>query len=207
MRFPQRLSLTAVIFLIFLVAGVGLLLGCGYWAWQKHAWIRDASRARGTVVELLVRSSRGHPTYRPLIEFTDSGGRAVRFEHNVSSRPAAYEVGEAVEVLYAPQASDDAALDSSFILWMGPAILGFLGAIFTFLGGIGSFLFVSVGPAPSFSAPSRPRAPLQVPTAVRDQARALVDGGQAIEAIKVVREATGCSLLEANDYVDGVRRS
>ncbi|MBA9007646.1 50S ribosomal protein L7/L12 [Thermomonospora cellulosilytica] len=49
------------------------------------------------------------------------------------------------------------------------------------------------------------RPPREVTPAVWDEARALVDKGQLIHAVKVVRQHTGMSLKDAKDYVDAVK--
>lgn len=49
-------------------------------------------------------------------------------------------------------------------------------------------------------APSASRLPLEVEM----HARSLIAAGQKIQAIKLVRERTGCGLREAKMYVDGL---
>jgi len=43
---------------------------------------------------------------------------------------------------------------------------------------------------------------LNVPPEVRAEAQALTLAGKKIDAIKLVREAAGCGLREAKDYVE-----
>ncbi|WP_157995934.1 50S ribosomal protein L7/L12 [Thermomonospora amylolytica] len=50
-----------------------------------------------------------------------------------------------------------------------------------------------------------PRPPREVTPAVWDEAKELVDKGQLIHAVKVVRQHTGMSLKDAKDYVDAVK--
>ena len=61
-------------------------------------------------------------------------GATTEFASSVASRPAAYEVGEAVTVLYDPSHPDDVRLKGSFSLW-GMLIV---------LVGVGAVLFRSV---------------------------------------------------------------
>ena len=53
----------------------------------------------------------------------------------------------------------------------------------------------------------RPGQRPDLPPEVDAQVRALVADGQAISAIKLVREATGLGLKEAKDMVDGMRQT
>jgi hypothetical protein len=59
----------------------------------------------------------------------------VEFTGSVGSRPAAFDVGEAVAILYDPVNPRDARINSFFQLWFAPLILGFLGLVFTSIGG------------------------------------------------------------------------
>jgi hypothetical protein len=47
---------------------------------------------------------------------------------------------------------------------------------------------------------------LEIDAAVLDEVRRLIDGGQKIEAIKHLREATGLGLTEAKEVVDSLER-
>ena len=113
--------------IIMLVIGVRLWLG-------TSQFIAHAHGAIGTVIELREkRDSDGDTMYAPVVRFA-ADGREVTFVSNTSSRPAAYHVGEAVEVLYAPGNPDDARVRGFASLWLGPLVLGGLGTAFTGAG-------------------------------------------------------------------------
>jgi hypothetical protein len=131
-----------VIVLMTLVAGLGALTGAGLWAWRTLSFKASASQTEGVVVKLVTSrgsaragqsaaSRGGGPSYAPVFEFKDAGGRSHRVTNSTSSRPASYDVGEKVGVLYSPQNPDEARIDSFFSLWGGPAIFGSVGLIFT----------------------------------------------------------------------------
>lgn len=120
---------------IHVFLGVGilmLLLALALWN-KTRGFIARAATATGTVTELIeVRDDDGgSSTYKPVVKFVDPGGEEIRFTSSYSSRPPAYDVGEAVEVLFVP---GDARIKGFGSLWLGPLILGGLGTVFTAIG-------------------------------------------------------------------------
>ena len=71
-----------------------------------------------------------------MFEFKDAEGGSHRVTSPVSSRPAAYDVGEKVAVLYSPGDPEDARIDSFFGLWGGSCIFGGIGFLFTLVATI-----------------------------------------------------------------------
>lgn len=124
------------------VAGAGLLAfgvlalaGGGTAAWNSARFLETAVTAAGVVTDLVPkRDSEGDVLYSPKVHFRDREGRSVVFVPNMSSRPPAYEVGERVEVLYAPGHSEDARLQGFFSQWGAPLIAGVLGVILCVVG-------------------------------------------------------------------------
>jgi hypothetical protein len=104
--------------------------------WNKtRGFLARAHQASGTVVELLeVRDNEGSSKWKPVVAFTDDKGHKTRFTDSVSSRPAAYDVGEAVTVLYLPGEPGEAHIKGFSSLWLGTTILGGLGVIFAGIG-------------------------------------------------------------------------
>jgi hypothetical protein len=82
----------------------------------------------------------------------------VQFTGSVGSSPPAFDIGEAVAVLYDRSDPRDARIDSFFQLWFAPLILGFLRLVFTAVGGGAIIAFMR----------STARAPLPRPTAASD---------------------------------------
>jgi len=122
---------------VIIFLGVGVLMLFGALAlWNKtRGFLARAHQASGTVVELIeVRDKEGSSTWKPVVAFTASDGRKTRFTDSVSSRPAAYDVGEAVTVLYLPGEAGEAHIKGFSSLWLGTTILGGLGVIFSGIG-------------------------------------------------------------------------
>lgn len=112
------------------VMGFGLNMLAG-----TQRFVADAETTSGTVIELLrSRDSDGDVTYRPLVVYETAAGAKVEFASSLSARPAAYEVGESVTVLYQPDRPRQARLKDRFSIW-GPSILlsGF-GLVFLAIG-------------------------------------------------------------------------
>ena len=57
-------------------------------------------------------------------------GESVKFTSKFGSRPAPYDIGDGVDVLYDPKDPRDARIDSFRGLWLGAAIAGSLGLFF-----------------------------------------------------------------------------
>lgn len=119
---------------VFLVIGLALLTGAFFLYQNKKAFLEKADTAQGTVIELLQSRSDNSTTYKPLVSFKTKEGRQIEFTSSVSSNPPGYDEGETVEVLYDPADPKDANINGFASLWLGPLILGILGAVFSLVG-------------------------------------------------------------------------
>lgn len=119
---------------VFLLIGIGLLTGAYFMYHSTSEFVRVASKAQGTVVQLARSRSSDSTTYAPVVRYRTEGGREVEFVSNVSSDPPAYSVGEKVEVLYRPEQPEKGEINSIFQLWFGPMLLGGLGSAFFVIG-------------------------------------------------------------------------
>jgi hypothetical protein len=116
--------------------GVGAVAGERSWRQQ-----RESLRAPGVVVALAESCDSDGCTYRPIVEYTVDG-QARRIEGSVGSRPPAFSVGEAVQVMYPAGAPGDASIDSWSENWFLTALMLGMGTVF---GGIGiPFLVLTV---------------------------------------------------------------
>jgi hypothetical protein len=121
--------------IIFSVVGCGLLIGTFALVHNTRAFVAKAKTAPGIVIEMLAtRDSDGGTMYKPVVEFTASDGQKRSFESSISSNPPSYDVGEAVEVLYAPEKPSDARIKGFWSIWFGPLIMGILGTVFASIG-------------------------------------------------------------------------
>jgi hypothetical protein len=143
-------SLSSVLVVpLFLLVGLGLCVGGGYWGWITYSFMQTASRAPGTVVEVTqYRDSEGDNVYSPVVEYTLPSGRTVRFEEDLRSSPPSHRVGDEVEVLYNPENPEEARINSVFNVWFGPGLLLGLGVCFgsvAFLVGLSMFMAFARG--------------------------------------------------------------
>ena len=133
---PSRLSSVfgGALFLLF---GVGALVGGIVWGVNTKRFVDGASRASGTVIELQRRqsSSDDSPSYYPVVRFTDAGGKDVTFTSSTGSNPPSKREGDKVDVLYDPRNPEKAELNSFFALWFGPLMVaGLFGTLFPLAG-------------------------------------------------------------------------
>jgi hypothetical protein len=71
------------------------------------------------------------------VKFTAHDGTEATFTDSFASSPALYKIGEEVKVLYDPQSFSNARIAASVRRYLGPIILGVLGAIFIVAGWMG----------------------------------------------------------------------
>lgn len=127
------LVFSAVGLVLFAVALISFVM--------TRRFVREALRTQGKVVGFVERrGGKGGRTYSPVVTFTTATGQH-QFTDSVGTRPAGYEVGDSVEVLYHWQDHGRARLASTFRLYFVPGLLGFLGLTF---GAVGVFLFFAL---------------------------------------------------------------
>jgi len=123
---------------VYIFLGVGsLMLFIALLLWNNsRSFLARAQATTGEVVELReVRDSDGgSSTWKPVVHFAVEG-RDVTFAASFSSRPAPYDVGDRVPVLYLPGNPDEARIKSFSSLWLGVVILGGMGLVFSAIGG------------------------------------------------------------------------
>ena len=93
----------------------------GYTSWTLQ---NEGITTTGTVVRLEESSSgeSGCCAYSPVIEF-NVNGQTHSFEGGNASDPPAYEVGEVVNVIYAPSDPNTAQIDKWSERWLFPIII------------------------------------------------------------------------------------
>ena len=123
---------------IFLAAGLAMLSGAGHDALQTRHDIAVGTTADGAVTDLIAGSgSDGDTVYYPRVRFVTQSGDVIEFTSSSGTSPPAFEVGEAVSVLYEPTSPGNARINSFFQLWLLPIILGGMGSVFGIIGGAG----------------------------------------------------------------------
>ncbi|MEV0522294.1 DUF3592 domain-containing protein [Streptomyces sp. NPDC050439] len=128
---------------VFTVLGVAL-------AGMSISFLKDAERAKGTVVALEWRSdssgtsrkNQGNdsPAAYPVVEYVSSDGIPRTFQSSMGSNPPSYDRGEQVEVLYRADAPEDARINGFVSLWLLPLIFGGIGLV---IAGIGTAVAVA----------------------------------------------------------------
>lgn len=133
----EDVILSRIIPLVFLLSGIGLLIGAALNFTRTRAFLTSATEAIGEVVALVEEpptDPEDSVTYRPVVSFHTGENRRVQFESIVSSNPPQYKVGASVRVLHNPDRPHEARIRSFTSLWLLLVILGGLGVIFTGLG-------------------------------------------------------------------------
>jgi hypothetical protein len=123
--------------LVFIIGLILLLLGLANF-YATRNFIKVARRANGKVVGLELHESRSRRgssrmSYYPVVEFAINGAEKV-FESKSGSNPAAYSVGDGVEVLYDPVNISDARINSFSSLWFAGTIFVSAGLFFSLVG-------------------------------------------------------------------------
>lgn len=132
--FQQRLGKGLLLVgVIALIAGVFVFR-------QSQPYYRTALRARGQIVEVEQRKTREGVTCFPRFSYVDQAGVTqvvhARFGYSATGLGLArqYAVGDAVEVIYSPDAPEYAQLNDTWSLWG-----------WTILVGGGGFVLASAG--------------------------------------------------------------
>ena len=94
--------------------------------WQAGRWVAQAVPASAEVADFKVYAPdrRGsHPAYQPIVTYADVTGKSWQAMVGSSSYPAAYKVGDKLEVLYVPGVSAAAYLNTTADLWGGALLV------------------------------------------------------------------------------------
>jgi hypothetical protein len=123
---------------IFLIVGVGLLLGFFFTLSRTRRFLASAQEARAEVVGIKERGggSGQSRVYYPVLRYRTQQGATKEVVSSVGSNPPRYKEGESVVVLYDPAQPGDVRIHSFFNVWVGPLVLGGLGIIMTAVGAV-----------------------------------------------------------------------
>ncbi len=121
---------------IFLVAGVGLLVGCFFAATRTKRFLASAREAPAEVIALQQRLGNDREqAYYPVLRYRTQEGSTREVVSNVGSNPPRYKEGDSVVVLYDPSRPDSVRIHTFFNVWAFPLLLGGIGVLFLFVGG------------------------------------------------------------------------
>ncbi len=120
---------------------ISVSLGMGYWAKKEFNISKELAktgiRTEAEVVDIItVDDDDGGVTYKSVFEYEDQSYNLTRVNNNYSSKPAAHEIGEIVELVYNPD-TKEARVSTFWGLYLTPIMLSFIAFIF---GGFGLFI-------------------------------------------------------------------
>lgn len=120
---------------IFLIVGVGLLLGFFFAFSRTRRFLASAQEARAEVIGVKesIGSSRDR-VYYPVLRYRTQQGATKEVVSSVGSNPPRHKEGDSVVILYDPAQPGDVRIHSFFNVWVGPLVLGALGVILTLVG-------------------------------------------------------------------------
>lgn len=121
---------------VFPVVGVLLLAVAVFFGWKHYRFIQTAPHYTAIVIDVKWQSK----SYYPLFEFKDASGDTIHAYGSMGASPPMFKVGETVEILYDEHYHEGIARNF-FSEWMPMVILGFIGALFTGIGAVISYLF------------------------------------------------------------------
>lgn len=122
-------------FRIFAVVGIVLGLVGAWLVLDSWRYVSAASSVPGEVIVVNPeRGSEGEILYRSIVQFVTEDGDAHQFASGFRSNPPAHQVGEAVDVLYFPEAPGQARIKGFFSLWGAAAICALLSVVFAGVG-------------------------------------------------------------------------
>lgn len=122
---------------LFLVIGVGLLIGAAFAAMNSVRLIQQGIRTTGNVVDFIESyDDEGTLMYSPVFVFLDENGQEHRIESSYSSSSPGYTRGQIVDIVYPPGKPEAARIPDWFSYWGVTLILGFIGVAFIFFGAL-----------------------------------------------------------------------
>jgi hypothetical protein len=132
-------ALRIIGFAILLLSAIPLGIAA-YWYDRTESFLERAEKTQATVVDVEERRSEGDLMFYPVFSFTDREGNTHEIRSSVGANPPSYAIGDRVDVYYNPDYPERNKLDRFVSLWLGPAILAFMGLILIVLGGLVSLV-------------------------------------------------------------------
>lgn len=119
---------------IFIIAGLGMIFGSFLSFNHTQEFIKAASTAEGTVIEMRQERSKKSITYFPVFKYQTQQGKIIHVKSSVGTNPPEYQIGAKVNVLYHPNNPNEAEINSFWSLWLLTVVFGTLGSFFTGMG-------------------------------------------------------------------------
>jgi hypothetical protein len=121
---------------VFLIVGLGCLVGALTWAHRTQVFLRTSVTVQGKIAGFKPVHSirRNRTTYAPVFRFEVPGSHFATVVSRTSSGTPEFNVGEWVTVHYPAGHPEKAVIDSFGQLWLMDLVLGSFGALFSALG-------------------------------------------------------------------------
>lgn len=132
---------------ILISVTVILIAVAAFFFMRTRNFLEGSLPAEGVVVDFGTRYRDGSTYYHPIVEYDLPDGETVVFQSGTGSNPAAYSVGEEVQIFYDPETPQDARIDHWLDLYLVTFILGLMAFIFGILAA--GFTFAATRYRPS----------------------------------------------------------
>ena len=132
MKGNPSLLLSAILFFV----GIAMLIGGIFVYRSNQQFLQSSLKSTGTVTGLDLKQSTDSSSYYPVVQFRTLENQVINFTSSAGSNPASYQVGETVEVNYNPTNPTSAKINDFMSNGFSVLILGFIGTVFTYSGGI-----------------------------------------------------------------------
>jgi hypothetical protein len=125
-----------LMYVVFLLIGIGMLIGSIVTYMQTRAFIAGAERSEGKVIEVQYGRRAGDSTgmYCPVFQFITKEGHTIRVTSKIRSSSPDYHRGEKVTVFYDPKEPNNAVIKGFMNLYFLPMVFGLIGVGFTGFG-------------------------------------------------------------------------
>lgn len=119
---------------LFLLLGLMSLAIAGWLSVKNAELLQHGDRQPGIVVALRRSNSPKKRSFYPIVRFQTPDGQSHEIHSNLGSRPARYQIGESVSVIYPPNQPSDASINGFLELWFGVLVAGIIGFVSTAFG-------------------------------------------------------------------------
>jgi hypothetical protein len=129
---------------IFMSLGIIMLAVAAYFVVSNYEFSERAITVKGKVIDYdsyvsIDDDGRSTTMYTPTFEY-EFQGKTYTYKSSTSTSSKDYELNEFVDVLVDPEEPAEVLIDSFWMIWFVPILLGFLGTLFTGLGSLAYFI-------------------------------------------------------------------
>lgn len=96
--------------------------------------LNNGIKTNAKVIDLIVVSDEDGYVYKPVFEYIDKANKMITFKSEIYSRPAPYNIGDNVDIMYSKN-GDDRRVVSFWGLYRWPIILLLIASPLLIIGG------------------------------------------------------------------------